>query len=135
MLQLSNGKETIVIDTRAEDPTSLLKYLTKKLVVGHNIKFDRQVIWLNYGIELEHCFDTMLAAQVLECGPRTAKGHFTLEGCTRRYVNPFAYSQQGDLFLPLVTKEIRKSFSTVTGQFTSEQVAYGAFDAQCTYAL
>lgn len=136
MLQLSNGVDTIVIDTRHEDPTSLLKSIKDKRIIGHNIKYDCQMIQLNYKVEFENVWDTMLAAQVLECGLDSPKGHFTLESTVRRYVNPYLYTLQGNLFMPTITKAVRKTFVT-TGlePFTDIQIEYGGLDAFVTYHL
>lgn len=136
MLQLSNGVDTIVIDTRHEDPTSLLKSLLKKRIIGHNIKYDCQMLHINYNVEFEDIWDTMLAAQVLECGYDRPKGQFTLESVSRRHVNPYLYTLQGNLFMPTITKAVRKTFVT-TGMepFTDIQIEYGGLDAYVTYHL
>lgn len=136
MLQLSNGVDVIVIDTRHEDPTALLKSLVKKRLIGHNIKYDCQMIHINYNVEFEDICDTMLAVQVLECGYDRPKGHFTLESVSRRYVNPYLYTLQGNLFMPTITKAVRKTFVT-TGMepFTDVQIEYGGLDALVTYHL
>lgn len=136
MLQLSNGVDTIVIDTRHEDPTSLLKSIKDKLIIGHNIKYDCQMIQLNYQVEFENIWDTMLAAQVLECGYDRPKGHFTLESVSRRHVNPYLYTLQGNLFMPTITKAVRKTFVTTGVEpFTDIQIEYGGLDAYVTYHL
>jgi len=136
MLQFGNKEVQYIIDTRKADPTKLLKELSKKKIIGHNIKFDYQVIKTNYGIELEDLFDTMLAAQILECGMDEEKGHFTLEQTARRYTGYHYYSNQGNLFIPAVTKKIRSSFSTIGDKpFELEQLYYGALDVSVAYLL
>ncbi len=107
------------------------------MLVGHNLKYDYSVIKVDYGIELENLYDTMLAAQLMEYA-QTVKpaGYFTLESCVRRWVDKIAYSAQGDLFAPSITKEIRKSFSSIgDSDFTSAQIYYGAYDALYTLLL
>jgi DNA polymerase I-like protein with 3'-5' exonuclease and polymerase domains len=77
----------------------------------------------------------MLAAQILECGMEAPKGHFTLEQTVARYVRPY-YTSQGNLFAPTVTKQIRSSFADIGEKdFTFEQIFYGAFDVEATFAL
>lgn len=134
MLQLSNGSDSIVIDARKEDISSVLNLIKDKTVIGHNLKFDCKVIKASLGITLTNLFDTMLACQVLECGKASPKGHFTLESCVRRYVDPFAYSNQGNLFLPFVTKKVRETFD-LDAPFTDEQITYGALDAEYAFRL
>lgn len=136
LLQVGNHKEQYLIDCRKDDPTLLLKYLAKshKLIIGHNIKFDYSAIKKQYGVVFNNVWDTMLAAQVLECGMPSPKGQFTLESVVRRYVDPFAYTLQGDLFRPTVTKKVRETF-TLYDEFTPEQLTYAALDVMYTYAL
>ena len=45
--------------------------------IAHNAKFDVKFL-MKVGIEVEHIFDTMLAAQILDSGVNNGvKGHFT----------------------------------------------------------
>lgn len=76
----------------------------------------------------------MIIAQILEQGLERYKGRFSLEGLTRRFVDEFAYTNQGDLFDYITTKDIRKEFQFAT-KFTPEQVAYACKDVEYTYAL
>jgi ribonuclease D len=114
MLQLGCGNTQVVLDTRKEDPTALLKSIkdSNKRILGHNLKYDYQVIKTNYDVPLENLWDTMLAAQIIECGLEAPKGHFTLEQTVARYVRPY-YTKQGNLFAPTVTKQIRSSFAEI----------------------
>lgn len=137
MLQLGCGNTQVVLDTRKEDPTTLLKSIkdSNKRILGHNLKYDYQVIKTNYNVTLENLWDTMLAAQIIECGLEAPKGHFTLEQTVARYVRPY-YTKQGNLFAPTVTKQIRSSFAEIGDHpFSHEQLFYGAFDVEATYAL
>lgn len=136
MLQLSNGQDTIVVDARFNDLKSILSLIKDRLIIGHNVKYDAQIIKIKTGVSLYNLWDTMVAAQVLECGLDSPKGHFTLESCSRRYVNPYLYTLQGNLFMSTITKEIRKTFiSAGDTPFIKEQVEYGALDAFVTYKL
>lgn len=138
MLQIGNKDSQIVIDAREYDVKPILEYIIKsnKLVIGHNIKFDYKVIKINYGLELYNVADTMLQAQVIECGLDSPPGWFTLASVVQRYYDKYAYTNQGNLFLPYVTKKVRSTFSTVDGDFSEEQIVYGAMDVEkcfCTY--
>lgn len=136
MLQIGNKDIQYIIDVRKLDPRKLLQEISKKTIIGHNIKFDYQVIKNNFGIELENLFDTMLAAQILECGLDEEKGHFTLERTATRYTGINRYCNQGDLFAPTITKKIRESFAHVEDKpFTQEQIYYGALDVAVAYLL
>lgn len=133
MLQLGNVDTQIVVDAREVDILPFLKIIKDKLIVGHNLKFDVGVIYNRYGVRLENLWDTMLATMVVECGDQ--KGPFTLEAVTRRYMNPFAYSNQMELFTPFATKKVRDTFSKVEGEFSPEQVAYGALDVKYAHGI
>lgn len=56
MLQLGCGNTQVVLDTRKEDPTALLKSIkdSNKRILGHNLKYDYQVIKTNYDVTLEN---------------------------------------------------------------------------------
>jgi len=56
MLQIGYMGTQVVLDTRKEDPSAILTYITatNRPIVGHNIKYDYQVIRTNYGITLEN---------------------------------------------------------------------------------
>jgi DNA polymerase I-like protein with 3'-5' exonuclease and polymerase domains len=86
------------------------------------------------GYEHEDIEDTMIIAQILEQGLERYKGRFSLEGLVRRFVDEYAYTNQGDLFDYVTTKDIRKEFQFAT-KFTKEQVAYACKDVEYTYAL
>lgn len=135
MLQIGTTDFQIVLDTRYVDPTSILECLAKKTIIGHNIKYDWQVLFLNYGIKLESVYDTMLACQIKENGVPIKRGWFTLDGCVRRYIDPYAYSTQTYLGEPYVTKKVRDGFHTHEGDFLDDQILYGAKDVYYAYAL
>lgn len=135
MISIHDGVKAYAVDVRkfSDDVIkAFLKGLTKKLVVGHNIKFDASVLRNVYGVWLKNVYDTMLACRVIECGLAAPKGHFSLEQVVRRYVDPYAYTSQGNLFLPYVTKNLRTSFGE-GGEFSEAQIAYAELDAE--YAL
>lgn len=54
--------------------------------IAHNARFDVKFL-MKVGIEAEHIFDIMLAAQVHDSGVNNGvKGHFTLATVSERYV-------------------------------------------------
>ena len=135
MLQLGTTDFQVIIDTREVDPTPLLKSLMSKTLIGHNVKYDWEVIYLNYGLKMEKVYDTMLACQIKENGVPIKRGWFTLEGCAKRYIDPWAYSTQTYIGEPFVTKKVRDGFHKHQGDFSNEQILYGAKDVYYAYAL
>lgn len=133
MLQLGRADEQIVIDAREVDIVPYLNLIADKIIIGHNLKFDLSVLRIKYNFYAKYIYDTMLAAYVYECG-RFAK-KYTLEEVSRRYVDDNAYSAQLNLFIPPVTKEVRKTFHNYSGPFTELQTMYGALDTYYAYAL
>jgi ribonuclease D len=114
----------------------MLEYIVKtnNVIVGHNLAYDYRVIYETFGIKIENLFDTMLAAQILECGLPTKRGHFTLEQVARRYYDPYAYSDQMYIGLPHVTKKVRDTFH-LSSSFDETQLTYAALDVYYAYAL
>lgn len=105
----------------------------KCIVVGHNIKFDYQVIKINLGRELVRVADTMLAEQLLNLGLTKPKGFYALDSLVRRYLNPYAYTSQGSLFDPTFNKkDIRRSFAA---ELSDAHLVYGMCDALFTLEL
>jgi DNA polymerase-1 len=139
MLQLGDHKSQIIVDCRKTSPLPLLKKLldNNTLVYAHNVKFDYTVIKIDYGLELENVFDTMLVSQLVDYELDKEKGSFSLESCVRRHVDPSAYSNQLNLFSPAYTKDLRKTFSSIKDEddFTPSQLYYGGADVAFTYAL
>lgn len=138
MLQIGDERTQIVVDCRNTSPLPLLQKLlgNKTPIFAHNVKFDYTVVYMDYGLELENVFDTMLASQLVDYEQEKEKGLFTLESCVRRHVDPYAYTSQLNLFAPAYTKDTRKSFSSIKDEdFTPSQIYYGAADAAYTYIL
>ena len=133
MIQIGNLEKQWIIDPREIDPMQFLKIIQNKIIIGHNLKFDLTVLKLCYKIEFPRVFDTMIADMVLNCGLDVKHG---LDMVVRRYIDPYAYTNQGNLFLPPITKNIRKSFATTELEpYTEEQVIYGALDVFYAYGL
>lgn len=149
LLQLGTHEHQIVIDARRVDILPFLTLIKDKEIIGHNLKFDLGVIYLNYGIKFSKVYDTMLAAYVLECGlehwgyVRNKKGKIapkrisrSLQEVARRYVDPYAYTAQGNFFMESPTKEVRKSFLKIMDEDYSQlQLTYGALDIYYAYRL
>lgn len=137
MFQIGDAHDQIVIDARTHSPLEIVSHLVdcKATVIGHNIKFDYKMIVWNYGLELHAVRDTMLASQILTTGLKMPKGYHSLQECTRRFVDPFAYTDQGNLFRPTATKSVRDGFASVVGDFSPLQVTYGALDIEYVFRL
>jgi DNA polymerase I-like protein with 3'-5' exonuclease and polymerase domains len=125
MLQLSDGKDVWVIDTRNNrDIFSKLKpYLESKLILGQNLKFDYKFLKFE-GIELNNIYDTFLVECILTNGkewynPDTKKfgRKLGLGDIAKRYCNAS------------LDKSIRNQFIGLNGQpFTHKQIVYGSED-------
>lgn len=135
MLQLGNADFQVAIDCRYEDPTTLLRSLWKVRFIGHNIKYDYKVIKSNFSVVLPKVRDTMLGSMILTTGIDTPKGYHSLEQCVRRWIDPLAYTNQGNLFRVVATKDVRAEFATHSGDFTEEQLTYGLLDVEYAFRL
>lgn len=63
--------EPFVVEVAKEDSTLLSKViaaLSAKTVVGHDIKFDIKFIYANFGIVLQHVWDTLIGEQIITNG-------------------------------------------------------------------
>lgn len=118
------------------DPTPYLNLLKTRLIIGHNLKFDLLQIRKKWGISYRYVFDTMLAAQILEKNPtkKDKAGRYSLANQVQKLVDPYAYTSQGNLFRPYVTKQIRTSFKSGV-ELTKEQLFYAAMDVEYTHRL
>lgn len=134
MLQLGNKDVQYVIDLReTELPDDIKRLLSDKhkLYIGHNIKYDYQVLKNDKGIELEHVYDTMLGEYVLTTGLSKPKGYYSLEQTHYRYTNYNPYGEQLELFRPYTPKKTRTNVGG-SGNFTYEEIHYGAMDIEAT---
>lgn len=96
----------------------LISYLydAKKIVIGHNIKFDIKVLFNQTGILLENLYDTMIG-EVL-----------TYNGVGNQY--PSYKDLVEKYFNITIDKDVRKTFENHTGNFTNEQLIYSALDVK-----
>lgn len=124
MLQLSDGKDVWVLDTRGNKSYfKLLKpYLENKLILGQNLKFDYKFLKFE-GIELNNIYDTFLAECCLTNGkewllPNGRMGReLALDKIAKRYLGVS------------LDKSIRNQFINLNGQpFTYKQIVYGSED-------
>lgn len=77
-----------------------LSFLDDFLVVGHNIKYDYQILKLHKSYELKRVYDTMLGEYILNTGLTREKGFYSLEETHFRYFGVNPYSNQLSLFDP-----------------------------------
>lgn len=79
-VQFGNDKEDtrIVVDTSTIDVKKYKDILEKKLLVGHNLKFDLQFLY-NYGIIPRMVYDTMIVEQLLYLGWPSGKISYSLK--------------------------------------------------------
>jgi len=125
MLQLGNGINEIVIDTRGFDFSILKEFLECKDItfVGHNIKFDYNML-KKYNIFLNNVYDTMVIDRVIHNG-RYSTAQIVKE---KRYSLAGVYKYYFDKTL---SKTVREEFSTWGSKpFTYEQIKYGALDVR-----
>lgn len=125
MLQLSDGKDIWVIDTRNNRScfNKLKPYLESKLILGQNLKFDYKFLKFE-GIELNNIYDTFLAECALTNGkewfnPSTGKmgRELALDKIAKRYLGVS------------LDKSVRNQFIGLNGQpFTYKQIVYGSED-------
>lgn len=116
MLQLSDGIDVWVIDTRVVDISLLKPILERKdlLVLGQNLKFDYKFL-KKEGIELNNIYDTFLAECILTNGLENRK--LSLEAIALKYCNI------------QLDKSVRNQFIKLKGApFTDQQIIYGSGD-------
>ena len=113
MLQLSDGIDTWVIDTRVIDISILKPILENRLILGWNLKFDYQFL-KKTGIILNNIYDGFVVECILTNGLKTG---LSLEDACLKYC-----STQLD-------KSVRNQFVKLKGKpYTDKQIIYGAED-------
>ena len=125
MLQLSDGKEVWVIDTRnnREIFNKLKPYLENILILGQNLKFDYKFLKFE-GIELTNIYDTFLA----ECALTNGKEWYIQE--TKKMGRELSLAKIAKRYLNIsLDKSVRNQFIGLNGQpFTYKQIVYGSED-------
>ena len=122
MLQLGTlGLDQYIIDVRDIPIEALHPILLNKVIVGHNIKFDYNML-KKHGILLNNVYDTMLAEKVIYNGEMDFKEtidsrRFSLAGVYYKY------------FKKRIDKEIREEFLKIGDKpFSLANILYGAND-------
>ncbi len=114
MLQLSDGKDVFVIDTRVTNISILKEPLEKLLILGQNLKFDYKFL-KQQNIELNNIYDTFLVECILTNGLQDRK--LSLEALAMKYCKV------------QLDKSVRNQFIKLKGSpFTDSQIIYGSGD-------
>jgi DNA polymerase-1 len=107
-LQLGNKYNQYVFEKEILlDNMPRLSKLFSKLVVGHNVKYDYQVLKLELGITLNKIYDTMIVEQLFKLASPQKDGYFTLAETLFRYTNETPYGDQLSFFDPYIPKKNR----------------------------
>lgn len=120
-MQLALDDKTYVLDIRKLDK-DLVKYIialikdSKKLLIGHNIKYDTQIIFTNTGESLDNVYDTMVSEVLINQG--MGKQFYSLNALVEKYLGIS------------LDKDTRKTFIDFDGELTNEQIYYAAGDVQ-----
>lgn len=122
MLQISDGKDSFVLDVRNTDYLKrLIGLLEDKLVIGQNLKFDYKFLKME-GIILNNIYDTFLAECILTNGLKSRE--LGLGALASKYT---------DLVLD---KTVRNQFINLKGvPFTDKQIVYGAEDVEGLFII
>lgn len=127
MLQLSDGIDTYVIDTRSNNINILKPILESILILGQNLKFDYKFL-KKEGIVLNNIYDTFLAECILTNGLEDKsiglKRELSLEALAKKYCNV------------KLDKSVRNQFHKIRGTpFTDNQIVYGSGDVQYLFKI
>ena len=122
MLQLSDGIDSYIIDTRGNDYVRRLKgRLEHKLILGQNLKFDYKFLKME-GIVLRNIYDTFLAECVLTNGLKDRQ--LGLGAISEKYLGKS------------LDKSVRNQFVNLNGQpFTDKQIVYGSEDVEGLFLI
>ena len=122
LLQLEINDKIYVFDVRKLG-LDFIKYLisliidSNKLVIGHNIKFDNKILYVNTGELIKNIHDIMLAEILINQG--IGKQFYSLEEIVYKY------------FLVKLDKSERSSFEGYAeSYFTNDQITYSALDVR-----
>lgn len=117
MLQIYDGKDCYVIDTRGNDYLKRLKdKLKDKYIIGQNLKFDYKFLKLE-GIEINDIYDTFLVECILTNGLQDRE--LGLGSIVKKYLNKE------------LDKSVRNQFINIgSTPFTEKQIVYGSEDVE-----
>lgn len=127
LVALGDEKEQFVFDLTTTD-LEFLGYFQDVLFIGHNIKYDYQVLKQNYSIQILNLYDTMIANQRIFQNLYTddfkrnelGYGH-SLKALVYKYCNVTLSKEVRDTFFNSKLKEYN---------FTNDQIIYAATDIQ-----
>ena len=121
LLQLGVGDNIYVLDTFKLGDGVIKGILnsilvSKSLIVGHNVKFDVKMLYVNYGVLLTRVFDTMLAEVLITAG--VGDKYPSLSDLVLKYCGV------------VLDKDVRKEFinKPFGSDFTNNQIMYSAED-------
>ena len=119
MIQIGREDEGYIIDARGLTIEPLRPFFESHTIkkVGHNLKFEYEMMKTSFGIECEALRCTMLAEQVLNAG-RLYRSSFGLESTLDRRMGV------------KLDKEVRQTFINHRGPFTEAQLKYGEDDTK-----
>lgn len=122
MLQLSDGKDSYIIDTRGNDYIKkLVGKIENKLILGQNLKFDYKFLKAE-GIILRNIYDTFLAECILTNGLKDRQ--LGLSAISNKYLGKS------------LDKSIRNQFIGIgSTPFTEKQIVYGSEDVECLFKI
>jgi DNA polymerase I-like protein with 3'-5' exonuclease and polymerase domains len=120
MLQLSDGTDTWVIDTRITNISLLKLVLEKILILGQNLKFDYKFL-KKEGIILKNIYNTFIVECLLNNGLEV---NLSLEAICFKYCGI------------KLDKSVRNQFIKLQGSpFTNNQIIYGSGDVQYLFKI
>lgn len=121
MLQLSDGVDTYVIDTRNTDINLIKPILENLLILGQNLKFDYKFL-KKEGIILNNIYDTFIVECIINNGLEDVG--LSLEALCKKYCNI------------QLDKSVRNQFVKLQGApFTDNQIVYGSGDVQHLFKI
>lgn len=144
LMQLGTEEVAYLFDPRKMDGRLLAPILEDPniLKIGHNLKFDYQATRIEFGIQLDGMFDTMLAYRLLTSGlVDDGHGGYVPNGIVNKNKKQFPYKGLAFLtkkFLGIsLDKSVRRSFSDnqYNKEFTPKQLQYAADDVLVLHPL
>ncbi len=127
LFQIKAGENTYIIDCLHSEIRTITYVVqiikdSKKLCIGHNIKFDIKYLYTKTGELIENVYDTSLAENIINAG--VGKKFYSLNDLTSKYCDV------------VLDKDVRESFykeEIIT--FTQEQLIYSALDVKYLEAI
>ncbi len=132
LVQLSNGKNTYVIDLKpfadrgdlktSEELTLLREILTapKPIKIAHNAKFDAKWIRHHLGVDVNGIFDTLLASQLIAAGDQDRRHNL---------------AEVANFFLGVELDKSEQVSDWSAAELSESQIQYAAKDAAIMVAL